>query len=144
MNPYDICVFNKRTEEIQGTILLYVDDLFVTSNVEQELYNVAEKLKNAYGGVTYNIGVQHDYLGMHWDFSISGQVTFSMEGYIANILKKYDVINHARTPATDQLFVYNQGCQSLTKSKQATFHSCVVELHYLGKRIRGDILCAVS
>lgn len=144
VNPYDICVFNKRTEDIQGTILLYVDDLFITSNVEKELYNVAEKLKNTYGGVTYNVGLQHDYLGMHWDFSISGEVTISMEGYVANILKKYNVIKYAKTPATDQLFVYNRECKLLSKSIQAIFHSCVMELHYLGKRIRGDILCAVS
>ena len=125
VNPYDICVFNKRTEDILGTILLYVDDF-----VEKELYNVAEKLKSTYGGVTYNVGIQHDYLGMHWDFSISGEITLSMAGYIANILKKYNVIKYAKTPATDQLFVYNSGCTLLSKSKQAIFHSCVMELHY--------------
>ena len=121
-----------------------MDHLFITSNVEKELYKVAEKLKNTNGGVTYNIGVQHDYLGMHWVFSLSGEVTLSMEGYIANILKKHNVIEYAKPSATDQLFIYNLGCKLLSKSKQAIFHSCVMELHYLGKRIRGDTLCAVS
>ena len=144
VNPYDICVFNKNVKDVRGTILLYVDDLFITSNVECEVKAVSQALKNKYGGVTINLGLQHDYLGIHLDFSVYGEVTLSMDGYIKNILSKYDVTKFAKTPATDQLFQHNSECKLLNKSKQAEFHSLVMELHYLAKRIKGDILCAVS
>ena len=47
-----ICVFNKNENNVRGTILLYVDDLFITSNVECEVKAVSQALKNKYGGVT--------------------------------------------------------------------------------------------
>ena len=128
--PYDICVFNENENNVRGTILLYVDDLFMTSNVECEVKAVSQALKNKYGGITYNLGLQHDYFGIHWDFSISGEVTLSMDGYIKNILSKYNITKFAKTPATDQLFQYNSDCKLLSKSKQAEFHSMVMELHY--------------
>ena len=129
---------------MNGTILLYVDDLLITSNTKSEVNAVADTLRNKYGGVTFYVGLQHDYLGIHWDFSVPGEVTLSMDGYIKNILKKYKIMKSAKTPATDQLFNYNSESKLLSKSKQTVFHSCVMELHYLAKRIRGDILCAVS
>ena len=67
-----------------------------------------------------------------------------MEGYVSNILNKYDVSKKAMTPATKMLFKSNQSCPKLSHKLQQIFHSCGMELHYLTKRIRGDILTAVS
>lgn len=67
-----------------------------------------------------------------------------MEGYVSNILNKYDVSKKAMTPATEMLFRSNESCPKLSHKLQQIFHSCVVELHYLAKRTREDILTAVS
>lgn len=48
------------------------------------------------------------------------------------------------TPATEMLFKSNLSCPKLSHELQQIFHSCVMELHYLANRIRGDILTAVS
>ena len=56
----------------------------------------------------------------------------------------YSVKTKAKSSATDVLFVTNPECPKLNKTKQKLFHSCVMELHYLAKCIRGDILTAVS
>ena len=39
VNPYDICVFNKNENSVRGTILLYVDDLFITSSPTGFVFN---------------------------------------------------------------------------------------------------------
>ena len=143
-NPYDTCVFNKIREGQIDTILVYVDDLLLTSRSQVELHSVANALRSRYGGVTVKTGTQHDFLGISWDFRVPGEVSLRMEGYVSNILSKYNVTKHAKTPATEALFHSNKDSAKLTPEKQQLFHSCVMELHYLAKRIRQDILTAVS
>ena len=101
-NPYDTCVFNKKRESQIDTVLVYVDDLLLTSRSQVELHAVPNALRSRYGGVTVKTGTQHDFLGISWDFRVHGEVTLQMEGYVSNILSKYSVIKHAKTPATEQ------------------------------------------
>ena len=143
-NPYDTCVFNKIREDQIDTILVYVDDLLLTSRSQVELNAVADALRSRYGGVTVKSGTQHDFLGISWDFRVPGEVSLRMEGYVSNILSKYNVTRQAKTPATEMLFNSNKDSPKITPEKQQLFHSCVMELHYLAKRIRQDILTAVS
>ena len=143
-NPYDECSFVRKKSESIDTILVYVDDLMLTSKSKETLTSIANALKKKYKEVTLKEGAKHDFLGIHWDFTMSREVTLSMEGYVNNILEKYAVSKKAKTPATDMLFQSNPECEKLGDIKRQWFHSCVMELHYLAKRIRGDILTAVS
>ena len=143
-NPYDECSFVRETDGRIDSILVYVDDLMVSSKHQSVLTSIADALREKYTDITVKFGKDHDFLGIHWNFGVPGQVTLSMSGYVENILNKYNVQSKAKTPATDMLFVTNPDCPKLNKTKQELFHSCVMELHYLAKRIRGDILTAVS
>ena len=88
--------------------------------------------------------LHHDYLGLHWDFTIAGQVSLSMKDYLEDIVSKYIVIEKSKTPATDRLFITDINSQLLSNTKREKYHLAVVTLHYLAKRIRPDILTAVS
>jgi Reverse transcriptase (RNA-dependent DNA polymerase) len=101
-NPYDTCVFNKVSDGVTNTILVYVDDLLLTSAKQSNLDMVAEALRKRYGGVTVKTGREHDFLGINWDFRTPGEVSSSMEGYVSNILNKYNVVKRAMTPSTDK------------------------------------------
>ena len=125
-NPHDTCVFNKIREGQIDTILVYVDDLLLTSRSQVELHSVANALRSRYGGVTVKTGTQHDFLGISWDFRVPGEVSLRMEGYVSNILSKYNVTKHAKTPATEALFHSNKDSAKLTPEKQQLFHSCVM------------------
>ena len=103
-NPYDTCVFNKIRGGLVDTILVYVDDLMLTSTEQSVLDAVAEALRVRYGGVTVKTGKEHDFLGIHWDFRAPGKVSLSMDGYVSNIVSKYNVTKKAKTPATEMLF----------------------------------------
>ena len=62
-------------------ILVYVDDLLLTSHCEDSLKTVAEVLRVKYDAVTSRLWAEHDYLVIHWDFSKTGQASLVMEGY---------------------------------------------------------------
>ena len=143
-NPYDICSFTRVNGDSTDKILVYVDDLFITSKDEHVLSTISDTLKDKYGVVTSAIGLEHNFLGIHWDFRVASQVSLSMDGYIKDIMSKYKVTKKCSTPATDNLFKCDPLSPRLSKAKQDDFHSLVMTLYYLAKRIRGDILTAVS
>ena len=51
-------------------ILVYADDVSLTSHCQESLKNVAEVLRVKYDAITNKLGAEHDFLGMHWDFSL--------------------------------------------------------------------------
>lgn len=130
-NPYDTSVFNKFRDGLKDTILVYVDDLMITSKSQSVLDKVAEALRARYGGVTIKTGRQHEFLGINWDFGVPGEVSLSMEGYVRNIITKNNVTKKAKTLATEMLFRTNIKCPQVSTEKAMLFHSCVMELHYM-------------
>ena len=143
-NPYDTCSFVRHRQRSIDRILVYVDDLFITSDSKRELDTTAEALKSKYGQVTSKTGLEHDYLGIRWDFRVQGQATLSMEGYVKDVIRKYGVTKAFKTPAGDGLFTSDENSPALSPEKCALFLSAVMTLHYLAKRVRPDTLAAVS
>ena len=84
-NPYDECSFVRQKSGSIDTILVYVDDLMLTSKSKETLSSVANALKKKYKEVTLKEGAEHDFLGIHRDFTMSREVTLSMKGYVDNI-----------------------------------------------------------
>ena len=143
-NPYDTCSFSRVQDNSYDRILLYVDDLFITSDSNPRLQVIADTLKSRYDAVTYKTGLEHDFLGIHWDFTVLGQASLSMDGYISDIISKYNVTKKCSTPATDRLFNTTKDSALLTPEKRELFRSCVMTLYYLAKRTRPEILTAIS
>lgn len=79
-NPYDIYSFTKVRSDSTDMILVYVDDLFITSKHEHVLTSIAQALKTKCGAVTNTMGLERNFLGIHWDIQTSGQATLSMDG----------------------------------------------------------------
>ena len=88
----------------------YVDSLISSSN-KNTLQEVATVLRNKYGGITTTEGNRHDYLGIRWDFSVPLQVSFSMEGYINDLL--FQPFKASNTPASSDLFENKPHSQAL-------------------------------
>ena len=143
-NVYDVCSFSRQHEKSIDRILVYVDDLLITSDDDSVLDDIDAKLRSKYGGVTSKKGLLHEYLGIKWDFSTPGQVSLSMEGYINDIFPKHKVEKMYTTPANDDLFIVNEKSPELNNDKKESFHSIVMTLHYLAKRVRTNVLTAVS
>ena len=142
-NPIEPCVFNKLVNDVQCTICLYVDDLMITCADEKILDEVINLLESKYEGAKASKSKVHSYLGMMFDFSTEEQVKITMEGYIQDILKTYDVKGKANTPALTNLFEVSES-PLLDEERKTKFHSIVAKLLYLAKRVRPDILTTVS
>ena len=80
------------------------------------------------------------------DFSEKGQVSLSMGGYINDLLTIFSPTRGAKTPALNTLFEVSLTSAPLAKTAREEFHSVMMTLYYLAKRVRPDILtfCATK
>jgi len=143
-NEYDLCVFNKGTGANQCTVLLYVDDIMITCADISTVDHVVEHLTGVYQTVKVTRGKKHSYLGMSLDFSKDGDCKITMDGYIAEVLRYADVTGTASSPASLNLFNLSETSPQLPEKDRQHFHTVVAKLLYLAKRVRSDLLPAVS
>jgi len=98
-NPYDHCVFNKiNSRGFQITVVLYVDDMIVTCEDDAELDAFSAMLRAHYGQdeITEHRGKILDFLGMTFDFTISGEVKVTMKKLVDETIAGSGVgINHS-------------------------------------------------
>ena len=143
INRMDTCVFNK--EDINGkqlTIVMHVDDLMFMG-AEDSINIVIGQLREKYGDVTVHEGLVLPYLGMVFDFTRSDKVKISMDKYVEDLLRLYEVKGKAKTPAMPDLLKVDETSKLLNESEREEFHSRVAKLLYLAKRVRPEILTAV-
>lgn len=143
-NEHDRCVFNKTVDGVQVTVLLYVDDLLITSVEHSLVEAVVDLITKKYKQVTYNIGNIHDYLGMVFDITETGRVKVFMTEYLKNVLALANIEGTVATPATSKLFDVSADSPKLDRKSAKRFHTIVAKLLYMSKRTRIDIMTAVS
>jgi len=144
-NPYDECVFNRHKNGIQETLVIHVDDVMMSAGSEQAIDNIIEELKTKYERLTIKRGRRLDYLGMTFDFNTKGKVKITMDGFINDLLAFCErAPGVAKTPAAGDLFEVNSKSDLLNAADKQFYHSTVAKFLYLGKRVRPDLLTAIS
>ena len=86
---------------------------------------------------------------MTFDYRKNGRVKITMKKFIGDLLDDncVDIVGVAETPATNDLFTVRDisiSPLSTAGDKRETFHSITASLLYLSKRVRPNILTAVS
>jgi histone deacetylase 1/2 len=142
-NPLDKCVFNKTIDGEQCTIVVYVDDFFISSTNVALADEVENTLREKFKDITVKTGDVHSYLGMNWNFSTPGEVKVTMEGYINELLEQTKTTEISKTPAANNLFDVRDATKLDDKHK-TEFHSLMAKALYLAKRARPDVLLPVS
>jgi hypothetical protein len=140
---------NKMINGKQCTVLWHVDDLKILHVDPMVVTGVIEQLEKEFGAeapLTKTRGKVHDYLGMTLDFSVPGQVKFTMTDYVKGMLEGLpsDMDGKAATPAANHLFEVKQEPELLCESAADMFHHNVAKLLFLCKRARPDIQTAVA
>jgi hypothetical protein len=144
-NALDECVFNKGQGEEQCTIVLHVDDLMITCKNGSKIDELIASLKERYTeGVTIHEGPVVSYLGMTFDWTKSGEVKITQEGYIKDMLRDSSVEGLAKTPAADNLYEVRDEIPEASKEVSEWFHTQVAKLLYLAKRTKPECLTAVA
>ena len=143
-NLYDACVFNKigRSGK-QTTVVMHVDDLFVTSKSISDLNEFDLYLKSMYNETKSNSARIVDFVGMTFDFTEKGSVKVTMDNCTEDILRDCGVDTIRTTPAASCLFDVRDAPKLSTEDSKY-FHSYVAKVLYLAKRVRPECLTAVA
>lgn len=142
-NPIDICSFNKVVDGAQITVVVHVDDLMITSINQDAMKQLVKHLIDVYNDLKVTEGKCHKYLGMIFDFSEMGKCKITMPNFIEETVVKARVEGSVATPATEHLFQVREEASKLEGEAKEEFHSFVMSLQYLAKRVRPEILCPV-
>ena len=146
-NPYDPCVFNRiNANGIQTTVVLYVDDMMVTCEDSLELDRFGACLRARYGKdqITEHRGTILDFLGMTFDFTVPGKVKVTMKHLVDEIIAGCGVVQERKTPATEDLFEVRDTVAKLSPVDRDYFRSYTAKLLYIGKRVKPEMLTAIS
>ena len=143
-NPYDSCVFNKLgLDGAQVTVVMHVDDLFITSKSDENHTKFESCMRNKYKEIRVNKGKVLDYIGMTFDFIVPGQVSITMDNCERSILSEGGVWPLRATPAASTLFD-TRDVPKATYEEVQFFRTFVAKLLYLAKRVRPECLVAVA
>jgi hypothetical protein len=142
-NKHDPCIFNKLDGKVQITVALHVDDLLVTCIDPSKLASFETGLRAFYREVATKRGPVIDYVGMTFDFTLSGQVSITMKNCVDDILASGGAQPSRTSAATSNLFEVRDA-PKVSASESAYFHTHVAKILYLAKRIRPDCLTAAA
>ena len=149
-NPKDICCFNRsEANGLQSTIVVHVDDMFITCATDQLLDKLISQLDDLYSDeeakITIQRGKKIEYTGMVFTYGDDGTVTVTMDGYVYDLLEDVSEFEGiADTPATKHLFRVRMESPALSEDRKERFHSVMAKILYLAKRTRPDLLVAVA
>jgi hypothetical protein len=142
-NDKDPCIFNRVFDGKQITVCVYVDDLLISCEKEKGIESVIEMLRRKYSDMTHNVSKKLKYVGMILDFSKDGECCISMPNFVDTLISDVGVTTNAPTPAGIDLFATRGSDPVLDEEKADLFHSIIMKLQYLAKRVRPDILLPV-
>ena len=152
-NPRDICVFNKMVRGKQLTIVVYVDDLKMTSADKKAVFEMEQILLETSGQFRTSHAKILPYLGCTWDYTTPGSVKVSQTGMIQDLITAREKTHTDRgstltgsphSPGAPHLFERSADCPLLSASDAKIFHTHVATAAYIGNHTRHDIVTTVG
>ena len=139
-NPMDPCVWNKTINGNQTSIVIYVDDLAISSKSKADVHSTMELIRKEFIDIKIKESSEMSYLGMNLKVTDDG-INVDMINYIEEMLKEFEGVYEYTHPADDKLF-NNEGTHGPSKDAKK-FHKVVAKLLFLCKRGRPDIALPV-
>ena len=144
VNTVDPCVFSKMVDGAQSTLLVHVDDILCLCASPLAHEELKDRLRSRYVEINDDSGPKISFLGMTIDSGNKGVVEVTMGGFVTELMADFPPGGVATSPANNNLFDFDDRDVALDDARRKRFHTVVAKLLYLGKRIRPDILVAVS
>jgi hypothetical protein len=145
-NEVDPCVMTKMHNGAKCIINIFVDDILVLSKSKETHEWFARALEAEFDDVKFEMSNDLSYLGMRIQLA-NGECRLSMASYTKDLVAEYCANGKTpavcETPASAELFTCKAG-EELEKAEKKRFDTIVAKLLYLAKRVRPDILTAVS
>jgi len=145
-NSYDQCVFNAVFDDVQISVGVYVDDLFITCVDEEIIQHLKDMLVDKYKELNFDDKLKLNYLGMIIDNTNDEHIDISMPSYVQSIIDEIGTKQGetSDTPAAMNLFSINESDKPLEEKAKEDFHTTVAKILYLSKHARPDILLAAT
>ncbi len=104
-NPYDPCVFkNQGPDDARITVLMHVDDLFITSSGNDNHMKFEKCMRDKYIEIKIIDGKVVDYIGITIYLDVTRQVFITMDNYERSILSECGMWPLRVTLAASALF----------------------------------------
>lgn len=138
----DPCLYTREQNKKRVYIVVYVDDVVVASEEEDELDIVYEEFSKHFE--TTALGELKYFLGLEVDRNSSGSYSVSLRGYIQQTARRFGLGDSkpARTPMDEQYA--HGGSEDTLLPNNVEYRSLVGALLYIAVNARPDIAAAVS
>ena len=126
-----------------GLLFMSMTYIIVVADKKSDVEGVFAVLENQFGEMTKTIGPEFTYLGMN--VKVKGKVAeIDMDNYVQKILDMWQPKREYTVPADPDLFSVDSASELLSEQDRKRFHTMVAKLLYLAKRVRPDLLPAVT
>jgi len=130
-------------EWISDLLAVYVDDLLIMGQREEDIDEVKDLLKNRYQ--MKDLGVARRFLGMDIDYAEDGSIKLHLKRYLSALLERHGMseCNPVSTPMDPSVRLIPAGDRDgLADAKE--YQQIVGELQFASLVARPDISCAVG
>ena len=145
---HDKCLFTcSKPDGSSGYILVYVDDLLLAADTDEELDRIITALRTKYKDLSVQRGHKYSWLGLTLEFaSDNSSAAISQDGYILDILKRFSIPEtaKAKSPCTSNFLQRPTSGTDSEPTDSTIFRSQLMAAAYLGIRTRPDLRFAVS
>ena len=140
----DKCLFSKTVGGVISHLAIYVDDVLIISNSDEEVDAITRALEKRFGSITVQEGETMSFVGIEIITDAAGNTRLRQRGYIMDILNHFGVQDEqkAEYPCTGNIM--DPANPSEEDCNVAAYKSGVMKLMYLSTRTRPDIAFAVS
>ena len=76
-NDCDPCILIRRHQGVRTTVIIYVDDVMITSRFKSHITAVILELEKRYDKLKVSTGPIHSFLGMVFDFTMKEYVAIN-------------------------------------------------------------------
>ena len=149
INPYDMCVANKKINGHQCTIGWYVDDTMIAHKDPNVVKAEIAHIEKHFGEMTKTHGAKHSFLGMNIEFAGDGTVMIDTNNYLREVIEDFEKSGHVIvgtnvTPAAPNMFDISRKNAPLSTELTDVFRSTIAKLLWASQRSRLDLSFAVT
>ena len=155
----DSCVFNREKDGELETLLVYVDDILILMS-QEGIERFITEFRAKWPEITVQMGPKVGHLGVEIDMSVPGKVSLMMTKHLNKIRESWkdlhslavnageisDNLYNVRdtVPCNVELFNIKDDSVALSRKSREAFHSIVMAIFYVAKRVKPETLTVCS
>src|SRR5271170_8384304 len=141
----DPCIFiHKNQKDEQTYIALYVDDLLIVGNNEENIVEIKRRLSEWFE--MKDLGIASKFLGMEIEYGKDGSIKIHQNQYIRQILERHgmDDCSPVTTPMDTSVKLTAINTSNEAAADPSEYASIVGGLMFAACVTRPDIMCAIG